>query len=82
MVALPEQYTAVAQYMFADARQQTEENGQSNSASSEPTQTEQEQQQLLIRDAMSALSQPHHIYVYFHKSVHRVRTALSIYLPI
>jgi hypothetical protein len=79
-------YTAIAQYMFSVAQQQqskgakkggkAEEEGEAADTSAEAAQTGQERRTFLLHDAMSALARPHQVYVYFHKSVYRVRIPL------
>lgn len=54
------QYEAIGRFMF----------GASDKMSGGQHETEKT---LLIRDATTALARPHRLYVYFHKSVYRVR---------
>jgi len=56
------QYDAVARHMFQH------ENHTEASTAIGPM----DQRKLLFNDVVSALTQPHHIYAYFHKSLYRV----------
>lgn len=71
--------------MFGVAQQQPKgvkkggkavEEGDAAVASAEASQSEQERRTFLLHDAMSGLARPHQVYVYFHKSVYRVRIPL------